>query len=258
MEMSNFEMAEQTQEDIRLYLAGRMTELQKAAFEGRLATETGLRDELNYQANLARALRGADMLDIGRWVREGAGQPATDPAPDFPPAGRRGRIGWWLGGALLVAVMATIGGLRLAEMRRDAQMSAVLEARWQPAEVVLGVDAADDAALVAGLAAYQNGRYAEASGQLEGYYRRSGDLNAALYAGIAALFGGDYEAAAAQLDRVMRQGEAPAAETARWYRTLAWLRAKNTEAALELLRNWPAEGLYAAPARQLREQLEAL
>jgi hypothetical protein len=257
MEKNNFEMAEQTQEAIRRYLAGRMTEAERVAFEQQLKADADLAGEVRYQASLARALRGADMLDIGRWVREGAGQP-VDPAPDFPMAGRRGRWNGWIGGALLAAVLITLGGWQLLEARKQARLDAAIELYWQPAEVVLGVDAADDAALVAGLAAYQGGKYAEARERLEDYYRRSGDLNAALYAGIAALFAGDGPAAAAQLDRVTRQGEAPAAEIARWYRTLAWLRAKDVGAALELLRNWPAGGLYAQPAQELRERLEGL
>lgn len=256
MDTNNDRLADgEFQEETRRFLGGRMSPEQRARYEASIQADAAKREELQFAANLNRALRAQELMDVHELIKNS--MPAQSSAPAQSVA--RGRRWWWWGGsALLLGILAFSAWTLVVQHQRAQQLQALGQQNLIPLEVVLFVGADTDARLRTGLDAYEAQQYEEAIRRLGAYYEQSGDLNGGLYLGVSYLMNHQPQEASDWLGRVMRQAQEPAAESARWYLVLAYIQLEDTARALELLQNWPPQGICQIPAQALLKSLEPL
>lgn len=227
-------------DDIERYLASRLSDEEKQAFE-------------DHYFGCAECFARLEEL---RTIQEAA--------RTVKPARRPNR---WLPGALsIAAAVALAAGLWIWHSQPKPQ-PAIAHAPGQPVLVaqfeappwnaVTLRGASDQQSLRPAMSAYRSGDYAGAARQLEAVLTKQPSLTEArFYLGISRVLSGDRAAGTAELQHVIAAGDTPWLEPARFYLARTLLAAGDRAAAIAQLQQVVAiHGDLATPAQQLLDTL---
>jgi len=212
------------------YVAGRMTEAERIAFEDHFVTCA----ECQREVRLAAAVRTA------------LGEPGS--AKESAPPRRRAHVGRWIGAGLAVAAsIAAFAIVRMQPSSAYAALGGVLEPPAYLGVAVRGTPGRADSIFERAMNDYASRNYTAAAAGLRAALAAGQDsVPTEFFLGASLLMSNDAREAAAMFGRVVERGDTPYLDEAQLYEAKALLRlGRGREARDVLARHKPSDPVLA-------------
>lgn len=229
------------------YVAGRMGEAERVAFEDHFVTCAECQRDVRFMGAVRAAIVASGATD------------ATPPRVTMPAGGvaapRRRRAVW--AGAAIAGGMAAVAIFALLPSSAVTALGTVDAAPPYLGIAVRGTPGRGEAVFDAAMKDYAAGRYAAATRGLQSALAAGEDsLPTEFFGGASLLFGGDARGAAAAFGRVVARGDSPYRDEAQWYAAKALLRLGESRDALAALRaHTPNDPAVAARLSALADSI---
>jgi len=214
------------------YVAGRMPEAERIAFEDHFVTCAGCQREVR----LADAVRTA-VRDTGATIQSA-------------PPRKRTHVSRWIGAGAGFAVAAGIAAIAIVQMRpspRYAALGGVLEPPAYLGVAVRGTPGPADSIFERAMNEYSSRNYTTAATGLRAALAAGEDsVPTQFFLGASLLMSNDARGAAAMFERVIAKGDTPYLDEAQLYEAKALLRlGRGSEARDVLARHEPSDSVLA-------------
>ncbi len=261
---------EKNQEIIRDYIDGRLSDIDRRAFENILATDAELAAEVQLFRDLRTVSEHKDLFDLKQKLREIVEN--TPIKPDLSghfdengkytegsfaeePSVKMGRRTWLsILGASVVTAIAAFFLFQSNETKRIQNIAQQFD--FQPFENVIQFDSTDARPLAVALKAYNQGAYAKAEPLLTTHLRtKPADADAAFYLGMCQALTGQFEVANRTFETTLIAANSALTTPAKWYSALCFLRLGAANKARPLLTQLKIDVNFGEKARRILAEI---